>query len=58
MNGMAIGIKFLTQKLENFQCDVCVFSKNIKEEEKKQEKKRRKEKRKREEKRRKVDTNK
>jgi hypothetical protein len=27
MDGMAVGIKFSTKKLENFQCDVCVLDK-------------------------------
>jgi hypothetical protein len=27
MDGMAVGIKFSTKELENFQCDVCVLGK-------------------------------
>jgi transposase InsO family protein len=30
MDGMAVGIKFSTKKLENFQCDVCVLGKTHK----------------------------
>jgi hypothetical protein len=30
MDGIAVGIKFSTKKLENFQCDVCVLDKTHK----------------------------
>jgi hypothetical protein len=30
MDGMAVGIKFSTKELENFQCDVCVLGKAYK----------------------------